>query len=127
MHQILLYILLIATLSSCDSSYQIDVYVQNKTADTIAVSYKKSDDGKVRFKIAPGEQRVIISSGNIPFDGENLPVAKDFCNNFTYPIECNIGNNLTSMINCCAEDVIFELTDVGQAEYIIPITSNLFE
>ncbi len=106
--------------SSCDSSYQYNIYVKNSTKKSIKVVFKSPYDvnglEERSETLQAGESKRIISTKNIPIDetdGSNnhCSFAADYVKAFQEDKE--------SKTRWCDEDIKFELEDIGQWTFTI--------
>jgi len=108
---------------SCTCTYQYDVYVSNKTTEPIRVAYKTLHDvrGEVEetIELAPGAQKRIIQTTDLnPGEGCRGTMAKD-CALVAVYVRAFLRDSIPSKKAWCGEGVLFQKTDIQQAEFII--------
>ena len=130
--RILIFGLLLASLSSCDSTYQYGVYVKNETGEDLKVAYKSSTDVKgfveEAITLKDGEGKMVIWTKDLTVPeaedtgrttATHSHLVADYVNGF-------IKDDIPSKIKWNGEGVRFERTDIGQAEFMITYTPEDF-
>ncbi|MFT5165187.1 MAG: hypothetical protein ACI8P3_000411 [Saprospiraceae bacterium] len=126
---LLFSILILLGFSSCDSTFQYDVYVKNSTAENIKVVFKSPKDvngaDERAIELKAGEQKRIISTSNldIPESGRINPRN---CTHVAEYINAFIQETTPSKIKWCDENIKFEQEDIGQWTYTLEYTSADF-
>lgn len=123
-------ILIVGTffISGCDGTSQYDVYVSNKTSDTLQVAYKsmKDKDGAVEKTIflKPTERRKIISTVFFNSGQGNGTSAKD-CHLVASYVKATMDGKESSKA-WCSNAVKYDREDVSQGSFTLEYTEADF-
>lgn len=128
-NHLLLSILILLGLSSCDSTVQYNVYVKNSTAENLEVVFKSPADINSKDEqviiLKAGEQKQIISTANLDIK-ESSSTTADHCIHVAEYVNTYTPNKIPSKIKWCDENIKFEKEDIGQAVFTIEYTAADF-
>jgi len=116
--------------TSCDTTYQYDVYVQNNTGEIIEIAFKTNKDKQGILKgstsLEDGERQMIISTVNIPSDGPALGASADHCDLVAEYVRAFIRDSIQSNLKWCDPAIEYATVDVQQGEFIIQYEKEHF-
>lgn len=119
---------LIIGLTSCDDTYQYDVYAKNTTSENITVVFKSlnnvAGDKEQSILLKAGESKRIISTSNISPEKEN-PTSLQHCNRAAEYVRA-FKESVPSKLEWCNENIKFELEDIGQWTFTIEYGTEHF-
>lgn len=124
MKKIILFSLLLSLgFMSCDSKYQYGVWAKNSTNEDLILAYKTTTDerGTVEEEITlkAGENKRIIWTTNLDFGEGWTGTLAEHCGSVAEYVRAKKSDGTPSNIEWCTNDVRFEKTDIGQAEFMI--------
>lgn len=121
---------LIASLSSCQPTFQYDVLVENKTDEILRIAFKTSADRQGPIEdvllLKPSEIRRIISTTNLDTKDDKLGTNADHCKLVAEYVSASKSDGTKSKKSWCDKDIRFEKVDVQQAEFTLVYTNDDF-
>lgn len=119
--QLIFILISLIGFTSCDDSYQYDVYAKNSTAENIKIVFKSSQDivktDEQTILLKPGESKRIISTSNISLKEQESKTI-NHCQRAAEYIKAYKGLQ-AGKVDWCDQEIKFELEDIGQWSFTI--------
>lgn len=114
--------------TSCECSYQYNVYVINETEQDLNIVYKTKDsDSEQTLQLKAGEREMIISSPNIKTEEGCTGCQSTHCSEVAEYIHATMNDTTTNTTKWCSENVKMETVDIQQGEFTITYSPSDFE
>ena len=115
-------LLSIFLLSSCEASFQYDVYLN------VAFKSQATKRGPTEetITIPPGETQRIISAIDISPKVNKMGTSAKHCKHVADYVTAYLQNDTPSKIKWCDKEISFARTDIQQAEFTITYTNDDF-
>lgn len=114
--------------TSCECSYQYEVYVKNETSQEMIIAYKaKNGDSEQTIQLKPGGYERIISSPDIETEEGCTGCLASHCSEVAEYVHATINDSTTNTTKWCSEDVKMETVDIQQGEFTITYSAADFE
>jgi len=112
--------------TSCECSYQYNVYVKNETEQDLTILYKAKDaDSEKTLNLKPGGYEMIISSPDIAPEEGCTGCQASHCSEVAEYIHATM-NDSTNTTKWCSDNVKMETVDIQQGEFTITFTPSDF-
>lgn len=114
--------------TSCECSYQYDVYVVNETTQDLTIVYKAKDaENEQTLELKAGGKEKIISSPNIKTEEGCTGCQATHCNQVAEYIHATINDSTINTTKWCSENVKMETVDIQQGEFMVTYSASDFE
>ena len=113
--------------TSCECSYQYDVYVKNDTNQNLTITYKAKDsDSEQTVELKAGAMERIISSPDIKTEEGCTGCQATHCSEVAEYVHATMNDTTTNTTKWCSEDVKMETVDIQQGEFTITYSDTDF-